>query len=82
MKDNYRKTTSIGFVTVSEGKLVAIGWDQAEKWCKSHPNEYVNMVLVDNKTREIIRSDDPTRDSLSGEPLEQYILPNPKPIIQ
>jgi hypothetical protein len=59
MKDTKMKTTSIGFITESEGKLVAIGWDQAEKWCKSHPNEFVSAVLIDNKTREIIRKDDP-----------------------
>ena len=68
MKDNYRKTTSIGFITSSEGKLVAIGWDNARKWMKSHPNEFLTKVLVDNKTKEVIR-DFTNRDNLSGEPL-------------
>ena len=67
MKDNYRKTTSKGFIT-SSGKLVAIGFNSARKWMKSHPNEFLTMVLVDNKTREVIR-DFTNRDSLSGEPL-------------
>jgi hypothetical protein len=59
MKDTKMKTTSIGFITKSEGKLVAIGYKNAIKWMKSHPNEFLNAVLVDNKTREVISKDDP-----------------------